>query len=99
MREFNVFIGLEMGMLLMPFNAIRDYWDRSHFRGHPTFYETMGGDRFKTIRANLQVHEPFTEGVAFLNRKDPLYYIRNEKVLRSGCASRSNSSGRKRTAK
>ena len=61
----------------MPFNAIRDYWDRSHFRGHPTYYETMGRDRFKTIRANLQVHEPFTEGAAFLNRKDPLYYIRN----------------------
>ena len=52
--EFNAYLGLEMGMSLVQFNSIRQYWGEGAFLGHPTFTETMGRNRFMTIRSFFQ---------------------------------------------
>ena len=56
--EFDAFLGLEIGMSLVGFNRIADYWSGVWFRGMALYNATMGRTRFQIIRANLQVHPP-----------------------------------------
>ena len=71
--EFDAFLGLEIGMSLVGFNSIRDYWSSAWFRGMPLYHATMGRNRFQVIRANLQVHPP--EQTSIDRPHDPMWFI------------------------
>lgn len=56
--ELNAAIGLEIGMSIVQYNAIREYWEDGVFSGHQTFKDAMSRNRFQAIRANLSLRDP-----------------------------------------
>lgn len=71
---FNAYIGLEIGMSLLRFNRIRDYWSNKTFTGHEDFKSSMGRSQFQLIRSNVQFHGPNVEQE--IKDKDPLWHSR-----------------------
>lgn len=73
--ELNAAIGLELGMSLIQFNSIREYWEEGTFSGHPTFKDTMSRCRFEAIRASISLRYP-AQYDHHDARKDPLWHSR-----------------------
>ena len=73
--KFNAYLGLELAMSLIPFNAITNYWSENLFSGHIDFKETLPRDQFTTIRANITLCNPslYEHDVA---SHDPLWHSR-----------------------
>ena len=57
-NQFKAYLGLELAMSLIPFNAITNYWSEYLFSGHKVFKETMPRYKFQTIRANITLYNP-----------------------------------------
>jgi len=64
-------LGLEMGISLVRYNKIENYWSNGNFLGHETFKRMMAQNTFQNIRANLVLYNPSTHNHDIAS-KDPL---------------------------
>jgi hypothetical protein len=53
MKEFQAYMGLELGMSLLKYNDIKQYWAEGCFLGHEIIRGTMSRTRFQQIRASV----------------------------------------------
>ena len=76
MKEFYAYMGLEMGMSLVKYNALKSYWSNGKFLGHEMFKETMSQNRFMEVRScvrfvSMQSYDGQTAN------DDPLWFCRS----------------------
>jgi len=62
--ELNAFLGIEIISSVLCVHRLRNMWARSNFKGNAGVKETMGRDRFYTIRRNI--------GLGMYERKNDL---------------------------
>jgi len=74
--EFFAYIGLELGMGIICYNNIDQYWSTDVLEGHPTYKITMSRDKFELIRSMICFTNPseYNHEVA---SKDPLWHSRS----------------------
>jgi len=70
---FFAYFGLELGMSIISYNDIEQYWASSIFQGHPTYSNTMGHNQLQLIRSLLCFvnSNSYNHEVA---SKDPLWH-------------------------
>jgi hypothetical protein len=74
--EFFAYIGLELGMGIICYNNIDQYWSTDVLEGHPTYKNTMSRNKFELIRAMICFTNPseYNHEVA---SKEPLWHSRS----------------------
>ena len=61
---FNPHVGLELAMLLVQLNKIKDYWSEKKFLGFQYFKEVMSRNNFTKIGSNLKFYPKYEHDVA-----------------------------------
>ena len=72
-KKFTKFIGLELAMSIVKFNAIEDYWSQSLFTGHADFKRVMIRYDFTNIRSSLTFEPQYSHAMTVM---DPLWHSR-----------------------
>jgi hypothetical protein len=67
------YVGLELGMSIIKYNSIAQYWSGNVLEGHAAFKDTMSHNTFELIRSLLTLNDPksYDHNVASL---DPLWH-------------------------
>jgi len=75
LEMFFAYIGLELGMSIISYHGIEQYWASSIFQGNPTYSNTMSHNQFQLIRSLLC----FVNSTSYNHEvasKDPLWHSR-----------------------
>ena len=76
-QDLYMYISLEIGMSLVGYNQIRDFWAEGLFVGHDDFKNAMSRNRFGEIRSHIKIHPPFMDkDDPNINKTDPLWHSR-----------------------
>ena len=76
-QDLYMYISLEIGMSLVGYNQIKDFWAEGLFLGHDDFKNAMSRNRFSEIRSHIKIHPPFMDKQdPNINKNDPLWHSR-----------------------
>lgn len=74
-NKFSAYVGLELGMSLVQYNDIDEYWKNGMFQGHGDFKKVMSRDDFSTIRSHVKLRPPNHNHESLIG--DPLWHSRS----------------------